>query len=68
MTRRWQFRCPGPHPQCRGCGGQRVDVRETFYLGNNGEAEGVVAPHRCWHCKGRGYTCQSTTACAPPHG
>ncbi|WP_326597964.1 hypothetical protein [Streptomyces sp. NBC_01803] len=59
--------CAGPHRQCQACTGQRVEFRETFYVPGSGRAQGVAAPHDCWHCKGRGYACQAFPRCTPPH-
>ncbi|MGP4114357.1 hypothetical protein ACTWP5_26035 [Streptomyces sp. 4N509B] len=59
--------CPGPHPQCHACGGQRVEYRETLYLPASGRAHGVAAAHACWHCKGQGSLCRALIRCVPPH-
>ncbi len=60
--------CPGPHQQCQACTGRRTEVRETLYVPVAGPAMGVPAPHRCWHCKGRGYLCRAPEdRCTPPH-
>ncbi len=59
--------CPGPHQQCQACTGQRAEFRETLYVPASGPVHGVAAPHRCWHCKGRGYYCTAEVRCTPPH-
>ncbi|TDC20521.1 hypothetical protein E1265_21820 [Streptomyces sp. 8K308] len=59
--------CPGPHRQCQACTGSRIEVRETLYVSSDGRGQGVAAPHRCWHCKGRGYYCTATPRCHPAH-
>ncbi|GAB2909613.1 hypothetical protein [Streptomyces mayteni] len=59
--------CSGHHRQCQACSGSQIEVRETLYLSGDGHAQGVAAPHYCWHCKGRGYSCAAEAPCTPPH-
>lgn len=59
--------CPGPHGRCHACAGHRVEYRETLYLPVAGRVRAVAAPHRCWHCKGRGWGCRATERCTPRH-
>ncbi|KAB8160186.1 hypothetical protein FH609_014320 [Streptomyces sp. 3MP-14] len=58
--------CDGPHRQCQACSGQRVEIRETLYLAASGQAQGVAAPHVCWHCAGHGFYCVAAFRCVTP--
>ncbi len=58
--------CGGPHRQCQACNGQSVEIRETLYIAESGQAQGVAAPHGCWHCCGRGYYCAAAPRCVFP--
>ncbi|MDT0309537.1 hypothetical protein RM780_21625 [Streptomyces sp. DSM 44917] len=57
--------CPGPHRQCQACTGQRMEFRETLYVPDSGSPQGVVAPHVCWYCQGRGFYCHGPRRCTP---
>lgn len=59
--------CGGPHLQCQGCLGNREAIKETLYVSGSGQATGVAAAHRCWHCHGSGYYCRAAPPCHPPH-
>ncbi|UED85929.1 hypothetical protein [Streptomyces profundus] len=43
-----------------------MEIRETLYIAESGQAQGVAAPHGCWHCCGRGFYCAAAARCVFP--